>query len=96
MVVFRPSIPPVRNKPLPTIDVADVAARHLLYKLFEATEGQPGAWHGLSGIGERPETVDRAVERGWMVVQAENGKKKLKSASLTNEGRLVARRGLRS
>jgi hypothetical protein len=95
---FRPvSIPPARSKPLPTIDPADIAARHLVYKLSDATNGQPGAWHELNGIGERPETVTRAVERGWVVVRegGVNGRKKARSAALTDQGRLVARKGLR-
>jgi hypothetical protein len=84
-----------KSKPLRTAEAVDVAARHLVYKLFEATIGQPGVWHVLGEIGERPATVARAVERGWLVVREVGGlgKDELVSASLTSEGRLVARKG---
>ena len=86
-----------KSKPLRTVEATDVAARHLVYKLFEATDGELGAWHVVGKIGERPETVARAVERGWVAVREdENGKGKLQqNASLTPEGRLLARKGLR-
>ena len=52
------------------------------------------AWHVLGKTGERPETVARAVERGWLVTREVGlGRRKLVSASLTSEGRLVARSG---
>jgi hypothetical protein len=47
----------------------DIAARHLVYKLFDRTEGVSGAWHALTNIEERPATVARAVERGWMLIR---------------------------
>jgi hypothetical protein len=100
VAVFRPfPITSAKGKPHQgTAQAVDVAARHLVYKLFEETKGQPMAWHLLGGIGERPETVAKAVERGWLVVREEdgvNGTRKAQSASLTDEGRLVARKGLR-
>lgn len=52
----------------------------------------------MSKIEERPVTVARAVERGWLVVREDEGGGKVKalqSAALTDEGRLVARKGLR-
>ena len=58
-----------KSKPPRTAETVDVAARHLLYKLYDATSRVPGAWHALGEIGERPETVARAVERGWVVVR---------------------------
>ncbi len=95
--MFRPFpiAPSSRSKPLPAIDAIDVAARYFVYKLSDATNGQPGAWHKLGGIGERPETVAKAVERGWVVIRKEGGKGKVQSGALTNEGRVVARKGLR-
>jgi hypothetical protein len=75
-----------------TSEVIDVAARHLVYKLYEATDRVRDAWHVLGKIGEQSATVARAVERGWIVTRDEVGsgkKKKLRSASLTSEGRLV-------
>jgi len=95
--MYKPfPINPTKSKPPRTAEAIDVAARHLLYKLFEATSGQLRAWHVLGKIGERPETVARAEERGWIVVRQDgNGRVKAKSAALTDEGRLVARKGLR-
>ena len=86
-LIFKANAP--RTK---TADTLDVAARHLTYKLFEATNGEPGAWSALGKIGERPETLARAIERGWVIVRGD-GKGKLQSASLTPEGRLLARKG---
>ena len=101
-MAFSPfPITPAKGKPKVqgTAQAVDVAARHLVYKLFEATNGQPMAWHPLCSIEERPETVARAAERRWLVVRQEagvNGRRKaLQSAMLTDEGRLVARKGLR-
>jgi hypothetical protein len=73
-------------------DPLDVAARHLTYKLYEATNGELGAWSALGKIGERPETLARAIERGWVSVRSD-GKGKEQSASLTAEGRMLARKG---
>ena len=82
------------SKPLRTAEAVDIAARHLVYKLFERTDGVQDAWHILSEIGEKQAAVARAIERGWVITrEAGLGKKKLMSASLTSEGRLVARRG---
>ena len=48
-------------------------------------------------IGENRETVKRAVERGWVIVQEDAvGGVKVRSGMLTDEGRRVARRGLRT
>ena len=52
-----------------TAATLDIAARHLVYKLFDRTEGVSGAWHALADIEERPATVARAVERGWVLTR---------------------------
>jgi hypothetical protein len=84
------------SKPLRSAEAIDVAARHLVYKLYEATNGQLGAWHVLREIGETKATVVRAVERGWVLVRQDDGHGvKVRSASLTDEGRRLARKGLR-
>jgi hypothetical protein len=83
-----------KTKPPRTAEVIDVAARYLVYKLYDATSGEAGAWQNLSKIGERPETVARAVERGWVIVGQRDGGR-VRSASLTDEGRRIARKGLR-
>jgi hypothetical protein len=85
-----------KSKPSRTGQAIDVAARYFTYKLYEATNGRTGVWHVLRDIGEAKATVGRAVERGWVLVSADDGRKvKLQSASLTDEGRRLARKGLR-
>lgn len=80
----------------------DVAARFLLYKLYDATRGTGTApsWQYVPSLGEAAATVSRAVERGWVVIREDDkGKSKAKAkdlwAALTEEGRAVARKGLR-
>jgi hypothetical protein len=76
-------------------EAVDVAAKHLVYKLYEATNGRPGAWQVLGKIGGQPQTVARAVERGWVIVRNDDvGRIKVQSGSLTDEGRRLARKGL--
>jgi hypothetical protein len=74
-------------------ETLDTAARHLVYKLFDRTEGLSGAWYALTSIEERPATVARAVERGRVLTRDVEMAERLVSAMLTTEGRLVARRG---
>jgi hypothetical protein len=95
--MFKPFvIAKSKSKPLPTAGAIDVAARYFVYKLFEATNGQPMVWQALSEIGESPATVARAVERGWVLVrQDDGGRVKVRSGSLTDEGRRLGRKGLR-
>jgi len=71
----------------------DVAARYFVYKLYEATDGQPMHWQMLHGMGESAATIARAVERGWVVLQGVGGKPLERKASLTDEGRRLARKG---
>ena len=76
--------------------MVDIAARFFVYKLFSATDDQPLAWHELDGMGEAPATVARAVERGWVNVRRDDsGKPRERIGTLTDEGRRLARRGLR-
>ena len=98
LAMFRPSsIPKSKTKPRTPVDAENVRAKHLVYRLFEETNGLPGAWQVLRKIGDRPETVARAAERGWLVVREDgvNGRSKAQSAALTDEGRLLARKGMR-
>jgi hypothetical protein len=71
----------------------DVAARYFVYKLYEATYGQPMQWTTLSGMDESRATVARAIERGWVILQHVRGKPLDRLAALTDEGRRVARKG---
>ena len=96
-MVRRTVIPP-SNKPARTGEVLDVAARYLLYKLYDASKATSPAssWHPVRSLGEAAATVGRAVERGWVVIRDEGkGKAKERWAALTDEGRAVARKGLR-
>ena len=71
----------------------DIAARYFVYKLYEATDGrrmQPSVLHGM---GEDAATVSRAVERGWATLSDVQGQPRERSATLTDEGRKLARRG---
>ena len=75
-------------------DAEDIAARYLVYKLYDATRDQLGTWQDLRRLGERKAVVDRAVERGWVTVRQDGqGKAKVYSASLTVEGRRLAVKG---
>jgi len=90
------TIKPTTGTRSKTSAAVDIAARFFVYKLFSATDDQPLAWHELDGMGEVPATVARAVERGWVNVRRDNnGMAKVQSASLTDEGRRLAFRGLR-
>lgn len=81
----------------PIGDALDVAARHFVYKLFDATRGSaPSAWQAVRIFGEAAATVSRAVERGWVVTRHEGeGRASGRWAALTEEGRAVGRKGLR-
>ena len=88
---------PVSSKGRPKVikvrEGLDVAARYFVYKLYEATDRQPMQWRLLHGMGESAATISRAVERGWVVLQEVRGKPLERKASLTDEGRRLARRG---
>src|SRR5260370_13479832 len=53
-----------RSKPTRAGEAIDDAARHLAYKLYEATNRQAGAWQALGEIRERAENVPRALPPG--------------------------------
>ena len=88
--------PTTKTKPRRTGEAVDVAARYFVYELYDATSGHVGAWKALRNDGQVQANVARAVERGWAIVRDDGkGRTKLRSASLTDEGRRMARRGLR-
>jgi|ERR1051325_2995990 hypothetical protein len=85
--------PTIKTKPPRTVEAVDVAARYFVYELYDATSGHVGAWKALRLGGEVQATVARAVERGWAIVrQNGKGRTKVRSASLTDEGRRLARK----
>jgi hypothetical protein len=72
-------------------DAEDIAARYLVYKLYDATRDKAGPWQNLRAFGEPKAIVDRAVERGWVIVRQDSeGRVKVFRASLTVEGRRLA------
>jgi hypothetical protein len=95
-VVSKPFVTPTaKSTPTRTSEV-DVAARYFVYKLYDATRGNPAMWHPIRAFREAAATVSRAVERGWVVVRSEGkGRAKQPCAVLTEAGRVIARRGLR-
>ena len=80
------------SKATKTSDGIEVAARYFVYKLYEATDGQPMQWQVLLRMGESAATISRAVERGWVILQDLKGKPLDRKASLTDDGRRLARR----
>jgi hypothetical protein len=70
-----------------------VAARYFVYKLYEATGGTPKQWKELRDLGETPNTVARAVERRWVILDSAGGGLQGRCAALTDEGRRLARKG---
>jgi hypothetical protein len=82
-----------RAKVIRIRDGTEVAARYFVYKLYEATDGQPMQWRVLHGMGESAATISRAVERGWVILQEVRGKPLDRKAALTAEGRRLARKG---
>jgi len=74
-------------------DATNIAARFLVYKLYDATEGQLGEWRILRGLGESVTTISRAIERGWITTSRVGTKLLDCRATLTLEGRRLARKG---
>jgi hypothetical protein len=85
--------PTGKPKVMNTLDAIDVAARYFVYKLYEATDGQPMQWRVVHRMGESAATISQAVERGWVVLQEVRGKPLERKAALTDEGRRLARKG---
>ena len=84
------------TKPRRTGEAVDVAARYFVYELYDATSGHAGEWMVLRDKGQVLATLARAVERGWAVVREDGkGKSKVRSASLTDDGRRLALKSLR-
>ena len=85
-----------RPKPRRTGEAVDVAARYLVYEIYDATSGHAGEWKALRNNAEVQATVTRAVERGWAIVRDDGiGRSKVRSASLTDDGRRLALKSLR-
>ena len=85
--IFAPKAPPKATR-----DALDVAARYFVYKLYDATRRGPIQWVALKGIDEASATIARAVGRGWVVLQELSRKPLDRKATLTDEGRRLARK----
>jgi hypothetical protein len=95
-VVIKPFVLPRRNKPAKTSEALDVAARYLVYKLYDAARANPALWQSVPLLGETATTVSRAVDLGWVIIRDERtGRLIERYAALTDPGRMVARKGLR-
>jgi len=85
----------VKTKQRKAEEAVDVAARYFIYELYDATGGHAGAWKALGAHGKAQPSVARAVERGWAILREDGkGSTKMRSASLTDEGRRLARKSL--
>jgi hypothetical protein len=84
------------GKPIRSAEGIDIAARCLVYNLFEATRGAQEEWRALREFCEDEEIVARAMERGWVVVfiHRREGKGTVPVVALTDKGRRMARRRL--
>ena len=51
-----------------TSNAIDVAARYLVYKLYDVTGGHPNRLLPVAETGEAKEVILKAVERGWVVI----------------------------
>jgi hypothetical protein len=67
---FNPFASAAKPKVVRTRDALDVAARYFVYKLYEATDGQPMQWRVLHGMGRSAATISRAVERRWVILNS--------------------------
>jgi hypothetical protein len=88
-----PVSPKGRAEVIKVCEGLDVAARHFVYRLYDTTDGQIMGWRVLHGMGESAATISRAVERGWVVLQAMRGRPLDRKAALTDDGRRLARKG---
>jgi hypothetical protein len=70
---FSPFASGAKPKGIKTRDALDVAARYFVYKLHDATRRDRIQWVPLKGIDETQATIERAVERGWAVLQRQPG-----------------------
>jgi hypothetical protein len=93
----KPPVMPRSTRPTSkAADPLDIAARYLVYKLYVPRSALTESWHPLSTLGEAAATVRRAVERGWVILRDEGeGRTKERYATLTDDGRQVARKRLR-
>ena len=72
------------GRPRRPTEAVDIAARYLVYKVFDAISGTPETWRPLLELDEKMETLARAVERGCLFVRrTREASDKMQSAALT-------------
>jgi hypothetical protein len=81
------------NRGAKTVDATEIAARNVVYRLSDATAGEPARWATLRRMYESRAAIARAVERGWVILWGTSGKPLELKVALTDEGRRLARRG---
>ena len=69
-----------------TVDETEIAARNVVYRLLDATAGQPMRWVTLPRMYESRAAILRAVERGWVILWGTSGKPLELTAALTDKG----------
>jgi hypothetical protein len=60
-----------QEQPLKSGEALDVAARYLLYKLYDTQRGNGVLWQTVRALGEAAANVSRAVDLGWAAVRDE-------------------------
>src|SRR4029077_1704987 len=75
------------DRTLAKMDETEIAARNVVYRLLDATAGQPMRWSTLPRMYESRAAIFRAVERGWVILWGTSGKPLKLKAALTDEGR---------
>jgi hypothetical protein len=61
------------------------ASERLVCKLFKATEGRPGMWLSIIGLGATQQIASDAERRGWVATVGGH------SIRLTEAGRQIAK-----
>jgi hypothetical protein len=74
---------PSSNRP-----TTEELARHILRRLYEATDGRPMEWRTLVTNKTADAAVELAVDCGWLLADGKKG------VCLTDEGRSLVRKKL--
>ena len=90
---FNLTHPNGKPKAAKNVDPIEIAARNFVYTLLDAAPGQRMRRSTLKRMYESRRAIARAVERGWVVLWGTSGKPLELKASLTDEGRCLARKG---
>ena len=72
----------------PQDSTTEELARHILRRLYEATDGRPMQWRTLVTNKTADAAVELAAESGWLLIDSKKG------VCLTDEGRSLVRKEL--